>query len=122
MSCLLCPAGAESCRWCNPPARSPDGRFSGTTATQQRRVLLGLHPMGHPMPAEGAPACSETCKSCANLRRNVWTKTYLKCALCPSTGGLGSDTRAKWPACARWRSPAAEEADQRAEVEAGRGP
>lgn len=129
MSCLYCPAEATSCTWCDGRQRPtiPDARarFPGASATQLARARSGRqHAQGLAMPAEGSPACVETCGSCAHLERRERTeaRTFLKCALGPHSFGRATDVRAKWPACARWRSPAADEADQRAEVEAGRGP
>ena len=124
MSCIYCPEGATWCRWCNPPAPARSSlaeRFPGATATQQDRARRGLHPMGHPMPALCELVAAERCGACAHRQRGrnySGSKTWSKCALAARTGGPATDTRAGWPACARWMSVEAAEAEARAELAA----
>lgn len=73
----------------------------GGTATQRARAARGLHPMG--MLLKGGDG-GETCGGCTHLRRNSWSRVYLKCDLIPPTGGPGTDIRAKWPACDKWEA------------------
>jgi hypothetical protein len=50
-----------------------------------------------------------TCQGCASFQRFQQGARWFKCALVDSTGGAGTDWRANWPACGRFR-PAAEPA------------
>ena len=124
MNCIYCPEGATTCRWCETraPARgSLAERFPGATPTQQDRARRGLHPMGHPMPVLCELVAAETCGACAHRQRqrsDSGKKTWSKCALAARTGGPATDTRAGWPACARWMSVEAAEAEARAELAA----
>ena len=124
MSCLYCPGDAQSCPVCDPPASargSLAGRFPGATATQQDRARRGLHPMGHAMPALVEPAAAETCGTCAHRQRGQsysGKKSWSKCAIAAQSHGTATDTRAGWPACARWMSVEAAEAEARAELAA----
>jgi len=102
MSCLYCTPEQATCEWCKPPAakRSP---FAGCTSTQARRVKKGYHPMALPMPPQDSPLRDETCGTCRHLERHdSYRRNYLKCALTPQSHGSATDTRAKWPACAKW--------------------
>ena len=126
MGCLYCPDGAESCSWCKPVAKGvPDGRFTHTTATQQQSVLRGLHPMGHKMPEPGSRACNETCGSCGH-RETATTgdgkPSFSKCAFTRHSAGKATDTRRRWPACARWESKETVDADKQAEATVARMP
>lgn len=95
MSCLLCREGCDHCT----PGATPD-RWQGCTASQRASVRRGLHPLGHPL--RGAPE-GETRGTCAHLRRHRGASTtYLKCRLTRQTFGPATDTRSRWPACARW--------------------
>lgn len=75
-------------------------RWPGATPTQRARTAMGTrHPMGWAVPGpEGA-----TCGTCGHCRRRLRAvRVYLKCDLVRSTAGQATDTRARWPACARW--------------------
>ncbi len=126
MSCLYCPDGAERCDWCDPRARTDRhidrvNLFRGATATQKHNVKQGRHAMGHAMPGpEG-----ETCGSCGHKETSYncdGKPSWSKCALARQTGGKASDTRRRWPACARWESKQSAEADERDEANAARMP
>ena len=110
MSCLYCPVGALRCDWCDLPAAGFPPRsalFPGATPTQRASALQGRHALGHAMPAEGTRAASETCGTCGHrevARTCNNTPAFSKCALSTQTKGKASDTRRRWPACARWVS------------------
>ena len=73
----------------------------------QRKALLWKKPKKHGYAAPpGTGPSGETCGSCAHLFRNRMAKTYLKCSLMRAhwTGGLGTDVRARSPACRNWKA------------------
>lgn len=69
----------------------------------KRRKQSAQQPKGYAALPGTGPA-GETCKTCKNLIRRQFSKTYLKCGLMRAhwTGGKGSDIRAKTPACRNW--------------------
>lgn len=114
MSCLYCPPDAESCRVCAPPSTGPaeEPRFPGASATQQKQIRRGLHPLGRALPG---PA-GETCGSCArssNTNPNPYGKAVYQCE--QATVGTSCRVRVRWPACTRWTSVEAAEAEAHAE-------
>ena len=121
MSCLYCPPGAQSCPVCNPPApaRHPlAGRFPGARSTQRPHVARGLHPLGRAVREPESERCG-TCVHAQDVNPNPDGKAIYQCQ--QGVRGVSCRVLVRWPACARWRSRAAEEAEQRAEDAAGRG-
>ena len=64
-----------------------------------RRVAMGLHPMG----GELGPDDS-TCGSCEHLFRRSMGSTYLKCTLVSMSHSASTDVRAGWRGCAKWKT------------------
>ncbi len=104
MACLFCDATADSCEWCAPGGRLASGipLTQSMSAQQQRRALLGVHPMGAQLAPPGHPGHGLTCGDCRHLYAKHRSKTYLKCKLNKNTNSKSTDTRAKWPACILW--------------------
>lgn len=69
-----------------------------TPASQKRRVLAGLHPMGNRLSDNPASRCG----NCKHLIRKRYSKVYHKCNLYIDTNGPASDIRVKWLGCAQW--------------------
>lgn len=83
------PRSAEYPSWYTP---------SNERKTANKKVLLGLHPMGMKLSGDGG-----RCGWCKNLcRQESRVRTFLKCELVPATGGPATDIRAKWAACEKW--------------------
>jgi len=78
-----------------PPWYTP----SKERRTANRRVLLGLHPMGAQFGGE-----ETSCGSCAHRYARVFSKRYLKCRLVNATGGPATDVRCKWRGCEHWEA------------------
>jgi len=60
-------------------------------------------PKGYAAPPGTGPA-GETCRTCLNLCRVTYAKTYFKCALLRPrwTSSYATEIRAKAPACRLW--------------------
>ena len=67
--------------------------FGAGTATQNRAVLRGLHPLGLPL----GPAAS-TCGTCAHRFLYSRSRSYWKCDL-RATRCAATDLRLKWRGC-----------------------
>jgi len=51
----------------------------------------------------GAGPEGKKCKQCALLYRKCYSRCYLKCRMRPDTNGPGTDHKARWNACAKFK-------------------
>lgn len=89
------------------------GQPHALTPEQKRKIGRGKR--REPVPAgyaalPGTGPEGETCKTCKNMVRVTFAKTYRKCGLMRAqwTGGGKTDVRARSPACKRWEKGEAE--------------
>lgn len=105
MSCLYCPAGAESCPVCHPPTPASNPlaeRFPGARATQRPHVARGLHPLGRAVREPEGERCG-TCAHGVDVNPNPDGKAIYQCG--QGVRGASCRVLVRWPACARWRAP-----------------
>jgi hypothetical protein len=81
------------------PLRNPNKSAFGLSAGGKKKGALDSHAA-----APGTGPEGETCKTCRNLERVRFAKSYLKCGLMRShwTGGPGTDVKAGDAACSKW--------------------
>lgn len=59
-----------------------------------------LNPM---VKAQGPGPADKRCKHCAHCFSKSFSKTYYKCEFRGDTAGPGTDHRANWPTCSRFK-------------------
>ena len=75
-----------------PPWYTPNPR----AVTLNRRVALGLHPVGFTLGPENS-----CCGTCRHIKQQ-FSKVYLKCGLTKQSHSEATYIRAKWPGCEKW--------------------
>lgn len=60
----------------------------------------GINPM---VRAQGKGPEDKKCKHCAHFYRKEYSKTYFKCSFRGNTNGPGTDHKANWPTCGKFK-------------------
>lgn len=82
----------------------PTPSHKGGRASREYLVKLRMERGQHPHHGDPLGPAGETCGSCAHMVHVRFARTYLKCGLGPDSRGPATDTRARWLACAKWKS------------------